>query len=311
MFTPSAGRTAALLAAGLVRPNRLQGAFPPELTHHEIRMNATVREFLRVGHCGPVARRLAPPAAKVSPLVAYGILGKPRRKPPEIEVETDGLRFLLDLRDDAQRLMFLGLYETDLRRQVMSDLQPGETFVDVGANVGFWSLPAAARGARVVAFEPNPWAARMLRRNLELNSQLGIRLHDAAVSSAAGRLTLYASDLEGGSSQATLHRSAVEAVAAAQLQVPVVTLDEIGPQSVDVLKIDVEGHEESVLAGAKRLLAKAPPRLIVIELFGERLRHAGSSPERVARILDGFGYSADLPRPLPAKFFDTVLFRQN
>ena len=268
-------------------------------------MHPRLGDALRIGRCGPVARALGPPAARVSRLVAYAVLGKPRKRIAEVDVEREGLHWRLDLAEDAQRLMFLGLYEQELRQRVFSDLQGA--FVDVGANVGFWSVPAASR-VPVVAFEPNPWAAEHLVANAALNG-LEIDVRRQAVSSAPGELDLYASDLEQNASQATLHRDAIHG-SAEQIRVPVVTLDE-AVDEVDTLKIDVEGHEEEVLRGAETLLGSRTPRVVVIELLGWRLAHAGSTPERVVLLLESYGYAANLRRPVPDDVFDTVVFRRS
>ena len=127
-------------------------------------MNARVRELLRVGRCGPIAVPLALAASRLglpgSQLVAYGLLGKPRHGAIEVTVRRDGLLWTLDLRDDAHRVMFLDRYERELRRRALALLPAGGRFVDVGANVGFWTLPAALQlgpSGSVVAIEPNPW----------------------------------------------------------------------------------------------------------------------------------------------------------
>jgi FkbM family methyltransferase len=265
-------------------------------------MHPRLGDALRIGRCGPVARAVGPPAARISRLVAYSVLGKPRKRIAEIEVDREGLRWRLDLAEDAQRLMFLGLYETELRKRVLSDVRG--PFVDVGANVGFWSVPAATRTS-VVAFEPNPWAADHLRANAMLND-LEIDIRRQAVSSRSGELELYASDLEQNASQATLHRDAIRG-SAEQIRVPVVTLDQ-AVDDVDTLKIDVEGHEEEVLLGATGLLSSRTPRIVVIELLGWRLACAGSTPERVVVLLESHGYHAKLRRPVPEDVFDTVVF---
>src|SRR2546423_1532095 len=139
-------------------------------------MRSWLRELLRVGHSGPVALPLALLAAQWRfpghQLVAFGLLGKPRRGTVEVQVFRDGLRYSLDLREDSHRLMFLNLYERELRRRALALLPPGGCMVDVGANVGFWTIPAAravGRGGKVIAIEPNPWAVERLQRNLALN----------------------------------------------------------------------------------------------------------------------------------------------
>jgi FkbM family methyltransferase len=271
-----------------------------------------------------VARSLAPLAARVSTLAGYGVLGQPRghaERVSEIIATREGLGWCFDLRDDAQRIMFIGRYERELRKAALAEVRRGDVFVDVGANVGFWSLPAALRGASVIAFEPNPYAVTRLRRNVELNPGLRIDVRSTAVGAETGELELYAFDLEAGSSTATFNRSAVATIgkefgavapdAIEQVTVPVTTLDGAELDRIDVLKVDVEGHEEAVLEGAHETLSELAPRLVVIELLGTRFGHAGNSPERVATILNEHGYRADLPRPLPDDFHDTVVFRRD
>lgn len=257
-------------------------------------------------------------------MVAFGVLGKPRRRPVDVDVERDGLRWRLDLRDDAQRLMFLDLYESELRGRVLPQLIAGGMFVDVGANVGFWSIPAAryvGPGGRVVSFEPNPWAVDRFKRNVALNSDVGlapIDLVDAALGAEPGKLELYSFDLEAGASRATLHPDAVRGGPAAHVTVPVTTLDDFVDLEVDVLKIDVEGHELAVLDGARHLLSNTPPRLIIIEVQGNLLVHAGVTPETLVGRIESLGYRAVdgdgalgrsfVERPLPPDFFETVVF---
>ena len=223
--------------------------------------------------------------------------------------------------------MYLDLYERDLRRRVLELLPSGGTLVDVGANVGFWSLPAALRAGptgRVLALEPNPWAAVRLRRNATLNADRAlapVEIVSKAVGQIVGELELFAYDLEAGASQATLHRGAVDIGSPAHVTVPVTTLDAEVQDPVDVLKIDVQGHEGAVLAGGARLSATAPPRHVVMEVQGELLVHGGTSPERLVSQLEELGYRAvdgdgelgrnPVARPLPTDFFETVVFARS
>lgn len=291
-------------------------------------MNARLRELLRLGRCGPVARPLSLFASRLrvpgAHLAAFSILGKPRRGAVVVEVERENLRWVLDLRDDAQRLMFLNLYETQLRQRVLDELSEGGTFVDVGANVGVWSVPAARRigpAGRVLAFEPNPWAAGLLRRNVAANAGMSlasIEVFETAVGREPGFAELFSWDMEAGSSRATLHRGAVASETATHINVPVTTIDESIEGPVDVLKIDVEGHEAGVLAGASRLFAVSPPRRVVLEVHGGLLPHAGVDAEQLVAQVEALGYRPvdgdgalghrQVSRPLPADFFETVVF---
>jgi len=291
-------------------------------------VDARLREVLRVGRCGPVARPLAYGIAKLSlpgtELVAFGVLGKPRRGPVEVEVVRDGFRWALDLRDDAHRLMFLDLYERELRARALQLLPVGGRFVDLGANVGFWTLPAARRAGpsgHVVAFEPNPWAADRLERNRRLNDDgtlASIELVRKAVGAEQGELELVSDDLEAGASQATLHGSAVVGATRGSVAVEVTTLDDTLTSEVDILKMDVQGHELEVLRGARELFETSPPRHLVVEIQGDLLAAAGGSSEQLVARLEELGYRAvdgdgvlghrPVARPLVPEFFETVVF---
>jgi FkbM family methyltransferase len=291
-------------------------------------MNPRLRELLRLGRCGSTARALSLRVSRLpvpgAHLAAFSILGKPRRGVVEVHVEREHLRWVLDLRDDAQRLMFLNLYETELRNRVLDGLPEGGTFVDVGANVGFWSIPAARRigsGGRVVAFEPNPWAAALLRRNIAANDATAlatIEVFETALGRETGSAELFSDDMQAGSSRATLHSGAVPTSTPAHITVQVARLGGLVEGPVDLLKIDVEGHEAGVLAGASELFAVSPPDRVVVEVHGGLLPHAGGSPEELVAQVESLGYRAvdgdgalghrEVPRPLPADFFETVVF---
>ncbi len=290
-------------------------------------MDARVRELLRVGRCGPVSRSLGRGAARVpvpgSELVAFGLLGKPRHGPVEVEVERDGSRWALDLRDDAHRLMFLDLYERDLRRRALALVPAGGVVVDVGANVGFWTIPAARAlgpGGRVIAFEPNPWAVGRLRRNLALNDDgtlAAVEIVAAAVGEAPGTMELFSDDLEAGASQATLYAAAHDG-SPQHVEVPVTTLDDVVTGPVDLVKIDVQGHEMAVLDGGRLLFEGTPPAHVAIEVAGDLLENAGATPELLVARLEGLGYRAvdgdgrlgrePVERPLPVGFYETIIF---
>jgi hypothetical protein len=160
--------------------------------------------------------------------------------------------------------LWLGLYESEIAPYVRRFCRPGTVSVDVGANVGYYSLVFAQRcRAPVVSYEPDPSVRERLVRNLDLNPQSSgwIDLRDSVVTDADGP----------GS----------------------VTLDtdlaETAP--VGLLKVDVEGAEAGVLAGARRLLVESHPDVIV-ETHSEEAEHV------CARMLIEAGYA---PRVVTAR----------
>lgn len=157
----------------------------------------------------------------------------------------------------------------------------GSLVFDVGGGIGTYALVAARHGATVHVFEPWHENVAAIRRNALANG-LGdaIHVHAAAVSDRTGSADLALAD----STFAT--RIAVRFDDPKQGRVPTVVLDDYcratGIDAVDVLKVDVEGHEYEVLAGARGLLARGAVQVVILEL--------GRAYAACRRLLQEFGY---------------------
>jgi FkbM family methyltransferase len=167
-------------------------------------------------------------------------------------------------------------------RQVLAG---GGTFVDVGAHVGGYVLPVAAAGAAVHAFEPAPPTRAILERNLERNGLADrVQVWPHAVGERPGSTALTTG--WGGENHVVAEQGA------GTVEVEVVTLDAFLPDRcdrVDVLKLDVEGGELAVLRGARELLRRDRPDVIV-ELDARRSRRYGHEPGDVVEELARLGY---------------------
>lgn len=132
-------------------------------------------------------------------------------------------------------------------------------YVDVGASTGWFAVPFAKRGHKVIAFEPNARVAQRLRDNCALND-VTIELHQAAVSDRTGDVTFGHNAryplTSGGSLEPGPARRTFEIV-------PAVTLDGVIDEPVSLIKIDVEGHERAVLRGAERIMERYRPALML------------------------------------------------
>jgi FkbM family methyltransferase len=130
-------------------------------------------------------------------------------------------------------------------------LRPGDTAIDVGANIGSVTLALASAvgpAGQVVAFEAHPRLYQCLVANIALNKAPHVVAHARAAGAAEG--------LVGFSDGSNDDENSVVS-GAASLQVPVSRLDDFAPQGpVRLLKIDVEGYEPVVLAGAGKTLAR-------------------------------------------------------
>jgi FkbM family methyltransferase len=150
-------------------------------------------------------------------------------------------------------------------------LHPGDVFVDIGANVGFFSLLAArvvGDAGRVYAIEPVPENVEAIRANVRRNHFANVSVIEEAASDTVGTTTLTLTRHPGG---AAIASADAPPDAIGELTVPTTTIDalvsdgRIAPPSV--LKIDVEGAEEAVLAGLADTLRNHAP-LLVLEVDG-------------------------------------------
>ncbi len=180
---------------------------------------------------------------------------------------------------------FMRLHERDAPFQrSLALIRPGDVAVDVGAHAGIWSLLAAARGARVHAFEAVPEMAERLRDHARINGQENnIVVHVAAAGAEVGLRPFFAVR-EGNSGASSFASGAGE-----EIEVPVVTLDSIVDRA-DVLKVDVEGAEIQVLHGARRLLSGAGAPAIFFEMDDALCARFGTSGREVKQLLVEYGY---------------------
>ena len=151
---------------------------------------------------------------------------------------------------------WLGSYEYAKQRLFAATVVPGSVVYDIGANVGFYTLLAAARvgdQGRVIAFEPLPANIDFIHRHLQLNHMANAHVIGAAVGDCAGEAAFAPGR----------NRSTGTLSAAGDLRVKVVSIDEMVATGelppADCMKIDVEGSELSVLRGARELLSHRHP----------------------------------------------------
>jgi len=152
-------------------------------------------------------------------------------------------------------------YETNELRLVENLLRPGMIFIDVGANVGIYSLIAArsvAPDGLVYSFEPAPENFEILIRNFEINHLANVVTERMAVGDKTSTSVLHLVDNSVGTHSLLERRGGSRADQ--EIQVEVVTLDGYFegrmPSIVDMIKVDVEGYETQVLSGATKILGR-------------------------------------------------------
>ena len=171
--------------------------------------------------------------------------------------------------EDFEEMLFLAHY-----------LKQDDVFVDVGANAGSYSILAAVTNcSKVHAFEPNNIFYRILNKNILLNKLDGkIIPHQCALGKKNGKVKI----IEKGA----LSYISIENGAGLD-EVPLYKLDDI-IDTANLMKIDVEGYEENVLKGSKKILADSNLNAIIIEMAG--FNRFGSSDEKVHGLLTNFGF---------------------
>lgn len=189
-----------------------------------------------------------------------------------LEADVLGYRMWLDPKDHVCRnlLYYPQLFEPEECAAFLSQIRPEDVMVDVGAHVGFYSLLASKRAARVLSIEADPKTFRYLERNLAMNRVANVRAVQAGVSDRCESLKLFSNDALGDMSAHSFvpgwgRGDAVEVKCFPLIQV----MKAHGFDSCDVLKIDVEGFEYRVL---KPLFDQAEfrPRLVLVEYYEQR-----------------------------------------
>lgn len=166
--------------------------------------------------------------------------------------------------------IYCGLHEFEDMAFVLHFLRPGDLFVDIGANIGSYTILASATGANAISFEPVPSTFDALLDNLHLNRlESRVDARNEAVGSSTGKLEMIA---DQDTTNQALRTG--DLYAGKTVHVPVVTLDGALQRAVPkLIKIDVEGFETEVLAGATETLANPALQAVIMELNGSGARY--------------------------------------
>ena len=192
----------------------------------------------------------------------------------------------------ANRLI-AGSFEPEVSGIVKQLLAPGMTFIDAGANIGYYTIMAAGlvgNAGHVYAFEPDAVAFRYLRFNVERNTQGQVTPVHQALSNGPGTSCFNPSALEGGFIS-TLPRAGSTTIETESLDRFIEARD--WPR-VDVVKLDVEGAEASVLQGMTLVSRRNPQMTLILEFNQRAMRRAGTNPDDLAAIIRSLGFKSAL-----------------
>lgn len=240
-------------------------------------------------------------------------------------IEREGIRYQMNPKDPIQRRIIMGFYENYSLQKVKELIPPRGSFLDIGANIGFYSLNIAQHlqgVGHIYAFEADPGVAYQLKSNVQLNPFCrNVDVISAAISNKDGHLSFYQSP--GSCSGAgSLNCFADFDKKSTVVQVPTTTIDRFfedkGITHIDCAKIDVEGSEPELLEGAYKTLQQKRLKHILIEFNGVRLAERGVSFSDFMQIFQHHGYqclSTEITAPIwqnridPKTLCDNLLFK--
>ncbi len=211
-----------------------------------------------------------------------------------------GRRLWVDLGDyGVSRVAMFGHYEPIESGFVRSVLKPGQTFIDIGANIGWFTTLAAqivGDTGRVHAFEPRPNTCARLQMTIAENGYRHVEVRQAALGAAAGRMTVatlvHMRNPGGTWLLATETLSANLREGYERFEVDVMRLDDLPIESCHLLKIDIEGAERLALSGAVETLKRFRP-IIISEINPGPLQEvSGVSASEYVDFVEGLGYRA-------------------
>lgn len=204
-----------------------------------------------------------------------------------------GRTLYVDLRTSIGREIFLtGAFDPGVFQPLARYLRPGDTFVDVGVNIGYYSLLALEKvGAtgQIYGFDIDPRPLQMIRRTIVSNHLDNLHLLAVAIGDHVGQATL---KMMPDSGHTYLSNRTTGP------QVPMTTLDALSdqgyfPNGVRAMKIDIEGGEYGVLVGARQLIRKYSP-MIVFEAQDKFLVRNNANLEQIYQFLRETGYTWEL-----------------
>lgn len=214
-----------------------------------------------------------------------------RFSPQEMLVEVQGNKMYITPPDSAlgRELLLWGNYEKGEVRVFHELIRRGMNVVDLGANIGYFTLIAAklvGPEGKVFAFEPEPGNFSLLQRNVNMNGYRNVTLVQKAVSDKNGVEELHLCSDSWGHSLSSFKRDA------GSISVPVTSLDQFFSEDVaiDFIKMDIEGAEGKAMQGMERILGKGGVKAMVVEFHFSELESQGSSFEEAWHQFKTLGF---------------------
>lgn len=185
----------------------------------------------------------------------------------------------------------LGIYEQNMIAHFRKMLTPGMVVVDIGANLGLYTLIASETVQTVIAYEPEPVNAMLCEQTMRINNRRNVKVICSGLSDRCETRILFLHPVNKG--KHSLIPPETHTQQKNSVRVPLTTLDESlrkeGISRVDLIKLDVEGWEACVIRGMRETLLRDHP-ILFFEYAPVRIREAGEDPEAMLSFLEEIGY---------------------
>ena len=187
-----------------------------------------------------------------------------------------------------------GTFERGSERFFEEQIRPQDTVLDIGANLGVYTLYALRKGCKVFSFEPMPRICSILKDNIHVNGyEVSGRSHviEAAVSDVCGTATFYQNEGVCGQCSSLYRADTNENVE--EITVQTLALDSCRDQfgTVDFIKMDVEGAEYFAFCGMRQLLMENHNVKLIMEFAPGHMRRAGVEPEQMLSLIQELGFT--------------------
>lgn len=197
-------------------------------------------------------------------------------------------------KDSVLSRLIWNKFEKDETDYMCKVLKKGDVFIDVGSNIGLFSLIASkivGDKGKVICFEPSPLTYTRLKENVTINNFNNLDVRNLGLSDSIGELTFYVSN-NGYDAWNSFSPSADNKLELS-IKVPVSTLDfelnEIDKSKIKLVKIDVEGWEKFVLQGAKDFLINFNP-IVMVEFTEQNTFNSGYPVHEIYDLMSSYGY---------------------
>jgi FkbM family methyltransferase len=202
--------------------------------------------------------------------------------------ELDGAKLMLRDKTDLWGYIQNNIYEPQETNLLKKIIKPTDICIDIGANIGYYTILLSKLGKWVHAFEPEPSNYKILEKNVALNNITNVTLDNRAVTNSEIPTKLYLCHDSHG-----MHRIFSSRLCSTQfINVPSTAIDYVLPIA-DFVKIDTEGSEFGVLKGMVNLIQRCSPTLL-LEWHPPTIEEYGANPEEQYHFLRTMGYKVYL-----------------